>query len=46
MAPDRIATAIDSLIAHVIPSKPGESDDAAQQRHDACFDIVRSIVDG
>ncbi|KAH7326286.1 Spc98 family-domain-containing protein [Stachybotrys elegans] len=45
MAPDRITNAIDSLIAHIIPNDPHEDDAVAQQRHDACFELVKSIID-
>ena len=45
MAPDRITNAIDSLIAHLIPSDPNEDEDAAQERHDACFELVKTIID-
>lgn len=45
MAPDRIANAVDSLIAHLVPPNPRESESAAQERHDACFALVKSIID-
>ncbi|KAL6921709.1 hypothetical protein ACHAPO_006995 [Fusarium lateritium] len=45
MAPDRITNAIDSLITHIVPSDPNDPDDVAQERHDTCFEIVKSIID-
>lgn len=45
MAPDRITNAIDSLITHIVPSDPNASEEAAQERHDTCFELVKSILD-
>ncbi|KAF4508283.1 hypothetical protein G6O67_004687 [Ophiocordyceps sinensis] len=45
MAPDRIANAIDSLIAHLVPQIPRQDESAARERHDACFARVKSIID-
>ncbi|KAM4066089.1 spindle pole body component [Hirsutella rhossiliensis] len=45
MAPDRIANAIDSLIAHLVPQNPREDESAARERHDACFAVVKSVID-
>ncbi|KAL7767778.1 hypothetical protein ACKLNR_002079 [Fusarium oxysporum f. sp. zingiberi] len=45
MAPDRITNAIDSLITHIVPSDPNDPEDVAQERHDTCFEIVKSIID-
>jgi len=45
MAPDRITNAIDSLITHIVPSDPNDPDEVAQERHDTCFEIVKSIID-
>lgn len=45
MAPDRIANAIDSLITHLIPINPHEDEDAAQQRHDNCFEFVKTLIE-
>lgn len=45
MAPDRITTAIDSLITHLIPTDPQEDEIAAQERHDTCFELVKTIID-
>ncbi len=45
MPPDRITTAINGLISHVVPSDPDEDDDDAQERHELCYDLVRSIMD-
>ncbi|KAM7188309.1 spindle pole body component alp6 [Rhypophila sp. PSN 637] len=41
----RISNAIDSLINHLIPSNPRDDEQTAQERHDACFQIVKSIID-
>lgn len=46
MAPDRVTNAIDSLITHLVPAKPHETEDAAQERHDASFELVKAILDG
>ncbi|RSL60057.1 hypothetical protein CEP54_006965 [Fusarium duplospermum] len=45
MAPDRITNAIDSLITHLVPSNPNDTEEVAQERHDTCFEIVKSIID-
>ncbi|KAF7545398.1 hypothetical protein G7046_g9574 [Stylonectria norvegica] len=45
MAPDRITNAIDSLIAHLVPSDANEDEDVAQERHDTCFELVKTILD-
>ncbi|KAM0557228.1 hypothetical protein ACHAPJ_005492 [Fusarium lateritium] len=45
MAPDRITNAIDSLITHIVPTDPNEPEQVAQERHDTCFEIVKSIID-
>ncbi|KAL0942498.1 Spc97/Spc98 family protein [Colletotrichum truncatum] len=42
----RIAGAVDSLIAHLIPNDPREDDAAAQERHDNCFELVKTILEG
>jgi hypothetical protein len=41
----RIDTAIDSLISHIIPADPLEDEEVAQERHDACFELVKTILD-
>ncbi|KAK2003176.1 Spc97/Spc98 family protein [Colletotrichum falcatum] len=41
----RIASAVDSLIAHLIPNDPHEDDAAAQERHDNCFELVKSVLE-
>ncbi|KEY63800.1 hypothetical protein S7711_09511 [Stachybotrys chartarum IBT 7711] len=46
MAPDRVINAIDSLIAHIIPTDAREDEYEAQERHNACFQIVKKILDG
>ncbi|KAK4121359.1 hypothetical protein N657DRAFT_673671 [Parathielavia appendiculata] len=43
---NRVSNAIDSLISHLVPSNPSEEDEqSAQERHDACFELVRNILD-
>ncbi|TEA21929.1 Spindle pole body component alp6 [Colletotrichum sidae] len=42
----RIAGAVDSLIAHLIPNDPHEDEADAQERHDRCFELVKTILDG
>lgn len=41
----RISSAIDSLIAHLIPTDPHDDEETAQARHDNCFELVRSILE-
>ena len=45
MAPDRVSNAIDNLISHIVPRDPEEDDDVAQQRHDTCFELAKTIID-
>ncbi|KAG5981700.1 hypothetical protein E4U55_002681 [Claviceps digitariae] len=45
MASERIISALEHLIAHIVPSDPEEDADAAQDRHDACLELVTSIID-
>ncbi|RCI08198.1 hypothetical protein L249_6348 [Ophiocordyceps polyrhachis-furcata BCC 54312] len=45
MAPDRVANAIDSLVTHLVSRLPGQTEAEAQERHDACVVLVRSIID-
>lgn len=40
----RIASAVDSLIQHIVPKDPKEDADTAQERHDNCFELVESII--
>ncbi|KAF6833905.1 Spindle pole body component alp6 [Colletotrichum musicola] len=42
----RIAGAVDSLIAHLIPNDPHEDESASQERHDNCFELVKTILEG
>jgi len=44
MPPDRINTAINSLIAHIVPGDPDEDEEEAQERHDLCYELVQSIL--
>ncbi|KAH8911036.1 hypothetical protein BR93DRAFT_311421 [Coniochaeta sp. PMI_546] len=41
----RISNAIDSLIAHLVPADPNDDDQTCQERHDNCFELVRSILE-
>jgi len=41
----RIANAIHSLIDHLVPSESHDDKDSADERHDACFQLVRSIFE-
>ncbi len=48
MPPDRgqrISNAIDSLITHLIPVDPKATDEKTREHHDACFELVQSILD-
>lgn len=45
MAPDRITTAIDSLIANLVPNDPNQGEDAAQEQHDRCFQMVKETLE-
>ncbi|KAG9251997.1 Spc98 family-domain-containing protein [Emericellopsis atlantica] len=45
MPPDRISNAIDNLIAHIVPRDPTQDDQAAQQHHDTCFELAKSLID-
>ncbi|KAL2757876.1 hypothetical protein ACRALDRAFT_1047822 [Sodiomyces alcalophilus JCM 7366] len=42
----RIAGAIDSLIAHLVPSDPDEDEAVTQERYDNCFELVNAIIHG
>ncbi len=45
---NRVSNAIDSLITHLVPGNPNDPNDddqAAQERHEACFELVRNIFD-
>lgn len=41
----RIASAIHSLIDHLVPIDPQEDKDAADERHDACFQLAKSMLE-
>merc|ERR1712000_101168 len=45
MPPDRISNAIDNLVAHIVPRDPAQDDQAAQQHHDTCFELAKSLID-
>ncbi|KKA26802.1 hypothetical protein TD95_004355 [Thielaviopsis punctulata] len=40
----RITNAIDRLISHIIPEDPDEDETIAQQRHDHCFNVTKTIL--
>lgn len=44
MASDKIASAIDGLINHLVPDNPNDSEDQAQEQHDRQFALVKSII--
>ncbi|KAG6020263.1 hypothetical protein E4U41_002910 [Claviceps citrina] len=44
MASERIISALEHLIAHLVPNDPAEDADVAQDRHDACLELVTSII--
>lgn len=41
----RVCNAIDSLIAHLVPPNPNDDHQTSQQRHDSCWELVKSIID-
>ncbi len=41
----RISNAIDSLITHLVPVDPKATEETAQEHHDTCFELVRSILE-
>lgn len=45
MAPDRITSAIDSLITNLVPNDPNQGEDAAQEQHDRCFEMVKETLE-
>jgi gamma-tubulin complex component 3 len=48
MAPNkdnRIVDAVDRLIGHLIPTDPNEEEEVATERHDNCFELVRTILE-
>lgn len=48
MAPskdDRVADAVERLITHLIPVDPREDEGAVQERHDYCFELVKSVLE-
>ncbi|KAG7289721.1 hypothetical protein NEMBOFW57_006097 [Staphylotrichum longicolle] len=42
---NRVSNAIDSLITHLVPAGPHDDEPSVQERHDACFDLVRNIFE-
>lgn len=48
MAPskdDRVADAVERLITHLIPANPREDEGTVQERHDYCFELVKSVLE-
>lgn len=43
---NRILSAVDSLIQHIVPKDPREDPDDAQDRHDNCLELVTAIING
>lgn len=41
----RVSSAIDSLIAHLVPADLDDDDQTSQERHDNCFELARSILE-
>lgn len=41
----RVSNAIDSLIVHLVPANPSDDDQTSQEKHDSCFELVRSILE-
>ncbi|KAK0720690.1 Spc98 family-domain-containing protein [Lasiosphaeris hirsuta] len=41
----RVASAIHSLIDHLVPGDPQDDKDTAEERHEACFQLVRSVFE-
>ena len=41
---ERIRAAIDSLIAHIVPTNPYEDDDSAQERIESTVELVSTIL--
>lgn len=41
----RISNAIDSLISHIVPTDPDDDDESAQERHNNCFELVKTILE-
>ncbi|EPE10632.1 spindle pole body component alp6 [Ophiostoma piceae UAMH 11346] len=42
---DRINTAIHGLINHIVPDDSTEEEESAQDRHQYCFNLVRSVLE-
>lgn len=45
MTSERVISALEHLIAHIVPDDPHEHPDAAQERHDARLELVTSMID-
>ncbi|KAK5660139.1 hypothetical protein OQA88_13608 [Cercophora sp. LCS_1] len=41
----RIANAIHSLVDHLVPGDPNEDKDVTEERHNACFQLAKSILE-
>lgn len=44
MASDKITSAVDSLIDHLMPNNPDHSEEQAQEQHDRHFRLVKKII--
>lgn len=42
---NRVSTAVEGLITHLVPGNANDDEQAAQARHDACFELVRDILE-
>ncbi|KAG6182028.1 hypothetical protein E4U36_003615 [Claviceps purpurea] len=45
MASERIISALEHLITHIVPNDPEQDADAARERHDRCLEMATSIID-
>lgn len=43
---NRILSAADSLIQHIVPKDPREDAQDAQDRYDNCLELVKAIISG
>ncbi|KAK4158520.1 spindle pole body component alp6 [Chaetomidium leptoderma] len=42
---NRVSNAIDSLITHLVPGNANDDEQTAQERHDVCFELVRTVFE-
>lgn len=45
MSSARIASAVDSLIGHLVPNNPRDSEDVINARREHCFAIAKGILE-